>query len=270
MSRNTVTRCFRVAASSAALAVVLPFASHAQQKPAQGAKAQWNVITVATVKPEMRDQFEAFQKELMMAFKKAEVPSRVVLQPVMGDLLEYVTIYPIANFADLDGPSPAERTLGKDGLASSMAKIAGAVTTVRRFGSQDMNDLSIHTESKEPAPYGLVMFMRTAPGKGPEFEAWLRNDYMPVMKKAEVKNLSVARNVFGSNLNEYVLARPLQKLAEIDAGPPTRKVLGVDGANKLMAKTAGIVESVEYRIYRYRADLSYGAPAQNQTTASAR
>jgi hypothetical protein len=270
MSRNTATRCFRVAASSAALVVVLPFASHAQQQPAQASKAQWSVITVATVKAEMRDQFEAFQKELMMAFKKAEVPSRIVLQPVMGDLLEYVTIYPIANFADLDGPSPAERSLGKDGLASSMAKIAGAVTSVHRSASLDINDLSIHTESKEPAPYAMVMFMRTAPGKGPDFEDWLRNDYIPVMKKAEVKNLSVARDVFGSNPNEYVVVRPMQKLAEIDAGPLARKVLGVEGAKKLTAKTAGIVESVEYRIYRYRADLSYQAPAQNQTTASAR
>jgi hypothetical protein len=269
MSRNTATRCFRVAACSATLAVFLPFASLAQQQPAQGSKAQWSVITVATVKPEMRDQFEAFQKELMTAFRKAEVPSRVVLQPVMGDLLEFVTIYPIANFADLDGPSPAERTLGKDGLASSMAKIAGAVTSVRRLASLDMNELSIHTESKEPAPYAIVMFMRAAPGKGPEFEAWLRNDYIPVMKKAEVSNLSIARNVFGS-MNEYVVARPIQKLAEIDAGPPTRKVLGLEGANKLMAKTAGMVESVDYRIYRYRPDLSYRAAGQNQTTASAR
>src|SRR5947209_8737232 len=121
MSRSTAMRCFRVAVSSAALAFLIPLASLAQQQT-QDSKQHWSVVTISTVKPEMQDQFEAFQKEMMMAFKKAEVPSRVVLQALMGDLLEYVTVYPIANFADLDGPSPAERALGKDAYDSARAK----------------------------------------------------------------------------------------------------------------------------------------------------
>jgi len=218
----------------------------------------------------MRDQFEAFQKEMMMAFKKAEVPSRIVLQSLMGDLLEFVSIYPVASFAELDGSSPAERSLGKEGLASLTARIAGALISAHRLATLEMEDLSFRGESKEPASYGMAMFMRTFPGRGPEFEAWLRNDYIPVMKKAEVKSLSVARSVFGANPNEFVIVRQLEKLAEIDAGPPARKVLGVDGSNKLTAKTAGILESVEYRIYRYRTDLSYMAAPQTETTAAAR
>lgn len=267
MSRNTALRCFRVAVLPAALTLLVPLASLAQQSP-PNSKAHWSVVTIATVKPEMRDQFDALQKEMMMAFKKAEVPSRVVLDSVMGDMLEYVSVYPVASFADLDGPPVAERSLGKDGYASLRAKLLGTTTSLRRLASLDMEDLTFRGESKEPASYGIVMFMRTTPGKGPEFEAWLRNEYIPVMKKAGVKALSVGRSVFGANPNEYVLVRPIDKLAEIDAGPPARRVLGVEGANKLTGKTAGIVESVEYRIYRYRSDLSYQGAIQ--TTASAR
>jgi hypothetical protein len=263
MSRNTAMRCFRAAVLPAALAL-LPALSSLAQQSVQSSKPHWSVITVTTVKPDMRDQHEAYQKELTAAFKKAEVPSRVVLDSVMGDLLEYVSIYPIANFAELDGGFPAERALGKEGYTSLRAKLSGTVTSVRRLAALEIEDLRIRTDVKEPMPYGLVMFVRAAPGKGPEFEAWLKNDYFPVMKKAELKNFSVSRNVFGSNPNEYVVVRLMEKLGEIDAGPPLRKVLGAEGADKLMAKTAGIVDSVEYRIYRYRPELSYEMAVQTR------
>jgi hypothetical protein len=54
----------------------------AQSTPAP----EWSVVTVATIKPDMRSDFEAFQKAITAAYKKAEVPSRAVLQTVMGDL----------------------------------------------------------------------------------------------------------------------------------------------------------------------------------------
>jgi hypothetical protein len=151
---------------------------------------------------------------------------------------------------------------------SLTAKILGSVTSVRRLAALDMDDLTIRTDTKEPAAYALIMFVRVFPGKGPEYQAWLRNDYLPAMKKAEVKNLFVSRNIFGANPDEYVLGRLMEKLGEIDAGPLLRKALGAEGADKVMAKTAGIVASVEYRIYRYRSDLSYQPAMQTQTTAS--
>jgi hypothetical protein len=60
---------------------------------AQSAPApKWSLVTVATIKPDMRSDFEVWQREITAAYKKAGVPSRAVLQTVMGDLFEYVSV----------------------------------------------------------------------------------------------------------------------------------------------------------------------------------
>ena len=44
---------------------------------------------------------------------------------MMGDLFEYVSVVPLAKFADMDGPSPVERALGKEQAASFHAQRSG-------------------------------------------------------------------------------------------------------------------------------------------------
>jgi hypothetical protein len=270
MNRNTVMRCLRAAVIPAALVILNAPVSIAQQS-AQASKPHWSVITVTSVKPGMQEEYEAAQKEVMAAFKKAGVPARHVLQCVMGDALEYVSAYPIANFADYEAhPFPAEQALGKEGWATLRAKLLRSAASIHRFANLQLeDDPRIQTGTKEPAPYAMVQFMRAVPGKAPELQAWLKDDYFPVMKKAEVKNMFMSRSIFGEGPNDYVLVRAIDKLGELDEGPLAVKVLGAEGARNLTAKTAGVVESVQFRIYRYRSDLSYQTPP-NQATASAR
>jgi hypothetical protein len=238
----------------------------AQTEPAP--KPKWSVVTVTTIKPEMRTEYEAWQKQMSAAFKKAEIPSRAVLQTIMGNLLEYVAVAPLAHFADLDGPSPIERAFGKDEAAVFMRKGAAYVTAVQRMASLALDDMSIQTETPEPAPYAVVTIMHVVPGKGPDFAAWMKSEYMPAMKKAEVKNFWVNQTVFGGDPNERVTVRPLNTMSEIDAGPIARKALGEEGARKLMSKTAGMIDSTRFSIVRYRPDLSYRtAPAAKSASA---
>jgi hypothetical protein len=263
---HKIRSCFRVGVLTAILA-----AATAPMLLAQSTTApSWSVVTFTTVKPEMRSQYEAWQKEMTAAFKKAEIPSRAVLDTVMGDLFEYVTIYPVARFADLDGPSPMERALGKEGAASLIQKGMPYLTSAHRVATLASDDLSIQTKTQSPAPYAMVTIVRLAAGKGPEFETWMKDDYLPAMKKAEVKNYWVSQTVFGGDPNERVGVRPMEKLGEIDAGPLTTKALGKEGARQLISKTAGIVESVQYRIVHYRADLSYDMRQQGEKSASAK
>lgn len=245
----------RVCASSALLAVAL---AGVQTLIAQSESApRWSLVTITTIKPEMRAEYEAWQKQMTAAYKKAEVPSRAVLQTVMGDLFEYVTVTPLAHFADMDGASPVERALGKDEAAAFMRKGAIYITSAHRVATLALDDLSIRNQTSEPAPYSVVTSMRLVPGKSSEFDAWMKDEYTPAMKKAELKNFWVSQTVFGGDVNERVTVRPMKAMSEIDAGPLTRKALGVEGARKLMSRTAGIVESAQYRIVRYRPELSY-------------
>lgn len=256
---------FGVSAILAAVALsAIPFV-FAQSTPAP----QWSLITTTTIKPDMRSEYEAWQKEMTAAFKKADVPSRAVLQTVMGDVLQYVTVVPLAHFADMDGPSPVERALGKEDAAGLMRKGSAYVTSIHREASMALNDMAIHTKTSEPLNYALVTIMHLVPGKGSEFNAWMKNEYFPAMKKAEVKNFWVSQTMFGGDPTERITVRLMKNMAEFDQGSMLTKALGEEGARKLMAGTAGFAESVHYSVLHYRTDLSYDKTAP-QVQASAK
>src|SRR5437763_16085616 len=117
----------------------------AQSTPAP----EWSVVTLTTIKPEMRSEYEAFQKEMSAAYKKAEVPSRAVLQTIMGNVLEYVSVAPLAHFADMDGPSPIERALGKADAQGLIRKSVACTTSAHREASLPLKDLTSHTKTPE-------------------------------------------------------------------------------------------------------------------------
>lgn len=242
----------------ASAAILVAALASAQTPPAQTEPTpKWSLVTITTIKPEMRTQYEEWQKQMSAAYKKAEVPSRAVLQTVMGNLFEYVSITPLAHFADMDGATPVERALGKEQGAAMMLKGAAYLTSARRMASLAMDDLSIRSETPEQAPYAMVTTIHVVPGKASEFVAWMKDEYLPAMKKAELKNFWVSQTVFGGDPNERVTVRFMKTMGEIDAGPLTTKALGAEGARKLMSDSAGIVDSVQFRIVHYRPELSY-------------
>jgi hypothetical protein len=236
---------------------------------AQNAPApKWSVVTFVSVKPGNVAEFEAWQKELTAAYKKADVPSRAVVQTIMGDLFEYISIYPISHFADLDGPTPVEHALGKEEADKLMQKGRSYIVSAHRISSAALDDLSLYAPTPTPAPYALVTIVQLAQGKSADFDAWTKNEYLPVLKKGEMKNYWVSRTVFGGDPDERVMVAPLEKMADIDAGPPARRVLGPEGARKLMSGTTAFTKSVQYRMVRYRADLSYDMTADRMKTSA--
>ncbi len=246
------------------LTIAIPSISTGQTAPSP----EWSVITTTQIKPEFRQEFEAVQKEVTAAYKKAGVPYRYVVQTILGDLEEYVSIAPISKLAEMDGPSPLVKALGDAGSQRLLRKIGGSIMSAHRVTTMAMNDISIRTPG-DPGEYGQVTTMRLAPGKGAEFTAFMKDDYLPAMRKADVANLWVSRPVFGGDLNERVTVRIMHKLAELDGGPPTTKALGAEGAQKLAAKQARIVESVHLSVGHLRTDLSWmPTPEKPKTTAA--
>jgi hypothetical protein len=257
--------------SAGAIVATLAFSAipcvFAQSTPVR----EWSLVTVATIKPDMRSDFEVWQKEITTAYKKAEVPSRAVLQTVMGDPFEYVSVAPLVRFADMDGLSPIERALGKEDAVALMLKGSTYVTSVHRIASIALNDMSIRTKTSEPSEYALLTSMHLVAGKESEFNAWMKNEYLPAMKKAEVKNFWVSQTMFGGDPNERITLRLMKNMGEFDAGPVLTKALGEEGARKLRARSAGIIDSVHFSVLHYRADLSYDKTIQQlQATTSAK
>lgn len=217
---------------------------------------------VSQIKPEARVEWDAYQKEITAAYKKAGVPSRAVLETVFGDLNEFISVTPLAKFADMDGDGPLVRALGADGAAKLRRRGAALVTSQRRFASLANRELMIQTKTAEPEMYAMVTSYTLAPGKAQEFAAYMRDDYIPMLKKAQVANFWVNQTVFGGAA-ERVTVRLMKKLGEIDGGPLARRTLGAEGAQNLAAKGAGLITSTRSSIVRYRPDLSYeAAPAK--------
>lgn len=226
---------------------------------------QWLHITVMRVKPELVTEFVDFQKnETIPALKKAGVTSRDVwVTGVFGESFEYVFVTPIEKFAQYDSPSPIVRALGEEGARAYGAKLRRFLTSQHSYAVRMRPDLSYQGKMTWPPKLAVVSWNRVAPGRSMEYEAYIKNDVLPAMKKAEVAGFLVSQTTFGGNGNEYVSLVLRDNFAHLDKGPPAVQALGQEGANRLSQKTAGLVTNTERSIAHYNPDLSI-APTQIQ------
>jgi len=241
-----------ILAGATLLALAIPSLSLAQNPP-----PQWSVITTTVIKPEFRTEYEAIQKEITAAYKKSGVPFRMVAQTSFGDVMEYVSIMPLAKFADFDGPSSLAKALGGEPAAQKMLKrMAPYIVSVHRTADLAMPDVSIQTPG-DSGEWAQVIAYQLIPGKSAEFTAFLKSDYLPAMKKAGIANVWMSRPIFGGDSNIRIMVIPMHKMAEVDLGPATTRALGAEGAQKLNAKQSTMVASVNRSISHLRMDLSY-------------
>ncbi len=225
---------------------------------AQATGPSWLRFQTTRVRPEMRQEFEGYMKQIVAGYKKSSVPFFVTYQNVAGDMTEYTSVMPLMKFAEMDGPSPLIKTLGEEAFGNLVRGAARCEISQNRYFSLPMNDLMIN----KGAMGTLWMMTRTFlnPGKFPEYEAWLKNDYKPALEKAGVTQLRVSRPIFGLPGGEIQTIRLMKNFAEIDAGPILTQKLGADGARALNAKTNGMVRATTNTIIRVRDDLSYQPP----------
>jgi hypothetical protein len=83
-----------------------------------------------------------------------------------------------------------------------------------------------------------------------------------------MKTLFIGQTVFGGNVDEYVGLALVDNFADIDKGPPIRRVLNEADAEKLMKKLApGVVVSQRRSVVRYLPELSY-LPSEAETSSN--
>ena len=240
-----------------ALALAAPSISSAQTEPPP---PQWQVITTTQIKPEFRAEYEAGQKEMTAAYKKAGVSYRVVVQTMFGDLMEYTAVTPLSKFAEMDEPSPLAKALGDAGSQKLLKRLGAYLVSARRVGYLVLGNISLESEG-DPGEYLHIMTFHLRPGKGGDFAAFMKDSYLPALRKAGVSNAWMSEPVFGGDTSDRVLVMPMHKVAEIDAGPATRRGLGVEGAQLLGIKQSEMVASVSHMVGHIRVDLSNLPPA---------
>jgi hypothetical protein len=203
------------------------------------------------------------KNDLIPAQKKGGIAWRSTWQgAIFGDAYEWVTAYPITKFAQYDEPNPARRALGEEDYAKVLERLRKCMVGSRSYAMVVRQDLSLNKELTEPPAIAMVTTIRVMPGREPEYVTFLKNSILPVLRKAGVENYWVHQPIFGGDAAEWVSVTLYKKFADLDAGSPLVRVLGQEGTDKLLAKGAPFVRSVERTMARYRQDLSYQPAAQ--------
>lgn len=238
-------------------------AQDASQTPMPAPTPQFLALTIVSVRPEMVTEFQNFMKTTTNpALKKGGMKSREVWQSTTagGDAFEFVIVAPMEKFAEFDGPSALEKGLGAQGMVAWQAKAGSLVNSVRRYIIRTRPDLS-HFAKPGPPKLAVVHSIQVAPNRNSDYENYLKNDFLPVMKKAGVTYF-VAQTIFGGDANEYVTLTMRDTFADLDKGPVLTQVLGEQGAQQLLLKLpAGTVMKVERSLSRFVPELSIMPPS---------
>lgn len=241
-----------VVASAFALAPSSPLA---QTPP----PAQRLSIQIVNVKPEaVNDWLALQQKETIPALKKIGVAFRDAwTTSVFGEAFEYQFATPITKFADYDNPQgPMVRALGEEGARIYNDKARRMIVGQRTLAITIFPESIIPPQTFEPK-FMVLNFNYVIPGRAADYRAYLRDDLMPAIRKGKPTGYIMTRTVHGGDVNEFVTAAYFEKMADLEGQGPLVRALGSDGAAKLSAKTAGMMQRQERRIYRFVPNLSF-------------
>jgi hypothetical protein len=241
-----------------------PTPSPAPTSPTAAPASEFLSITAVSVKPEMMAEFQNYMKNTTNpALKKGGLKWRAVWQntTAAGDGFEYIIVAPVEKFAEFDGPSVIEKGLGAEGFAAWQAKAGTLVTSVRRFIVRTRPDLSFEAKRTGPPKLAIVTSIHVAINRNSDFENYVKNDFLPVMKQAQVSYM-VSQTIFGGDANEYVALTLRESFADLDKGPVLVQALGEEGAQKLLQKIpSGTVTHLERSLARFAPELSIMPPS---------
>lgn len=271
MRSMSVPRLTVVPAILFALVVVVLATHGAAQTPpkSDGAPAPppFLLLSVQSIRPDMMAAYIDLQKsEVMPALQKGGVTGREVWQTaVFGSAFEFASVQPVTDIARFDQPSPLRQGLGEAGLKAYQEKAGKMMLGIRTYLLRTRPDLGIASQGPA-AKTAILTTVDTVPGHQGEFEAFLKNDFVPALKKAQVNRYFVSQVVYGGSATEYITVLYVENFAEIAKGHPVARVLGEDGYNKLLSKVGPAIRTIDRRMIRLNDELSF----QVKSTSEAR
>lgn len=257
----------RFARTTAAVTLILAsvWLATSDEPQAQTATAQQRqllLITEVQLKPDTAPEWTELQKaEQVPAQKKGGLPWRDTWAEGPGGN-PYVRgmVTPITSLAQFDDPAPVVKALGQEGAAALNAKNRRLVAGSQSRIVTTRPDLGFGT--RPPAPkLGILSTVNVVNGRAGDFDAFLKSDIVPALKKAGVTYYAVAQVLYGGDTNEYITLVLANDYAELAKGHPLERALGADGAAKIAQKSGAFVSRLERRIIRYVPDLSFAAAA---------
>ena len=242
--------------AAATLLLVCAGATAVAQQPA----TTRYVVQVTQLKPDRVDEWRALQQnEVNPALKKAGVASRTVLETIFGERPEFVTIREVKSFAEFDGQGLLQAALGEKAAAALGAKLQACEVSTLRYIANRQDEFNL---GKTDAPIRATVWYRINQGAAPLYRAFLRDDIIPLNKKAleagKIAGYSVT--ILGQGAPEAGLwsqTTYLPNLAALDAGGIAGQVLGDAGAQAQGARAAQLRATVRALVRRRIPELSY-------------
>jgi hypothetical protein len=237
--------------------VMVPSGAFAQKDAPTG--PQWMEVTTVTVRPDKAGEFrDFFVKEFKPALMKGGLKEQWVWSTAgFGDEFVYYFVSPMEKFAELDGPSPMEKALGRDGMRPFFTRAGALVKSVHTAAMIERPDMTYMGKMTGQPKMAVMIGVNVAQGHEADFENFIINEYLPVFKKSDAKAFLAHQTVFGGSQGEYVMLSPIDNFAELDKGHPIARVLGQDGFKKLMQKLpAGTIAESEVNIIHFDPSMS--------------
>jgi quinol monooxygenase YgiN len=245
----------RSALLAAALTLLVPAVPALAQQPER------IVVTETSVKPDHWHDYIDLQKSILPAVQKSGVAFSSAWEPaVLGDLRTFVRATPLTSFAMFDSQPPLQKAMGDEAFERYLSRVRTYLHHTKRSVVELRPELSIVSGRSTPPVLAVVVATKVVPGKAAAYEALVKSDVLPAMKKAGVRDFWLHRTLLGSDPNSYTGLLLVDKFADLDQGPPMLRAMGPEGFAKFQEKLAGIVASQEVVVMRHRADLSYSAP----------
>jgi hypothetical protein len=220
----------------------------------------WYSVTLTTVKPDLVAAWREMTKSQTIPMQqKGGIKSRDTWQngAPFGEGNMFGVVTPIDKFATYDMPPLALRVLG-DGPGRAYGDKLAAMTVARRtFAVQDRAELSLPPAPAAKFVAAILSDVTIVSGHAQQYEAYIKDDLLPLLKKDKTVGYVVSRTVFGGNANEYHEVTYLASFADIDRGPAQTRLLNATERAAMAAKITPHVEHVERTILRYVPDLSY-------------
>ncbi len=170
-------------------------------------------VQMTEVKPDMVQQWRTLiQNEAIPAQKKGGTPWRHtwIDGGPFGSSSTFYTITPVENFAQFDSPNSITRALGADAAAKYNAKLQPTIASNRAWIDTFQTQQSIESGAKTPPVMAVVQTFQLLPTTGAEMTQLWQSEFLPVYRKAGVRDLWVFTAAFGAPMGQVTIVRPIE------------------------------------------------------------
>jgi hypothetical protein len=248
----------------ALLLLFLPTTAFTQTtKPAEAAPQRMiGVVNEYTIKPGMMTAYLQWcEKEARPLYVKAGI-KRAYFFTNLYDTVDrnVVTLIEMHDsFAALKARNEAfNKNNSKEELDAWSAKSREFIVGIRTYIVETLPEVSWTNPNMKSLPqYYMVTERHIAPFRGRDYEAYLKNDWLPLMKKAQSNGSLYSRVRFGGETGHYFAFGSVHDLTELDQPSKiTQAAGGPEAVARIQQKLIGIVQRTETRVLRLRPEIS--------------